>query len=411
MNEAREPVLRWHAENAWINKIEGPTLQGRRQRGGDGVGRARARGPDASRSERDTADRDGHAAYVDPGRLLRAGRRRRAARRAAAHRHRRLRRHRAARPAATARCRSSRGGSSSRYFGDFTGTGYLAYARARILRERRPRAAGSCASPRRRRRPPTRRCGEPAPLAAPPKPAHDAWRVEASSPGVWGNDLDDRGAGDAQARRRWPTRRRRRPTTPSCARSPASTRARTCAWSTDPASPAFRAVAAVDATRRRAVLDQSDAAQRAATTSAPLAGFDPNRPLVIESVEYTLLVRELGRLIAVYQRSLARARRIRGTDPTCSRRSLSTRGPERRRAARSVRAPAPERAMTQPSSAAAGRRRERATSTLAPLVAVDADAVRARCALAAADGLAALAVRDFIGEPCERVRRRRGASA
>ncbi len=27
MNEAREPVLRWHAENAWVNKIEGPSLK------------------------------------------------------------------------------------------------------------------------------------------------------------------------------------------------------------------------------------------------------------------------------------------------------------------------------------------------------------------------------------------------
>lgn len=27
MNERREPVLRWHAENAWINKIEGPSLK------------------------------------------------------------------------------------------------------------------------------------------------------------------------------------------------------------------------------------------------------------------------------------------------------------------------------------------------------------------------------------------------
>ena len=27
MNEARQPVLRWHAENAWINKIEGPSFK------------------------------------------------------------------------------------------------------------------------------------------------------------------------------------------------------------------------------------------------------------------------------------------------------------------------------------------------------------------------------------------------
>jgi phage tail-like protein len=27
MNEVREPVLRWNAENAWINKIEGPSFK------------------------------------------------------------------------------------------------------------------------------------------------------------------------------------------------------------------------------------------------------------------------------------------------------------------------------------------------------------------------------------------------
>jgi phage tail-like protein len=27
LNEQRQPVLRWHAENAWINKIEGPALK------------------------------------------------------------------------------------------------------------------------------------------------------------------------------------------------------------------------------------------------------------------------------------------------------------------------------------------------------------------------------------------------
>jgi phage tail-like protein len=27
MNEAHQPVLRWHAEQAWVNKIEGPTLK------------------------------------------------------------------------------------------------------------------------------------------------------------------------------------------------------------------------------------------------------------------------------------------------------------------------------------------------------------------------------------------------
>jgi phage tail-like protein len=27
MNEAHQPVMRWHAENAWVNKIEGPAFK------------------------------------------------------------------------------------------------------------------------------------------------------------------------------------------------------------------------------------------------------------------------------------------------------------------------------------------------------------------------------------------------
>lgn len=27
MNEAHQPVLRWHVENAWVNKIEGPSFK------------------------------------------------------------------------------------------------------------------------------------------------------------------------------------------------------------------------------------------------------------------------------------------------------------------------------------------------------------------------------------------------
>jgi phage tail-like protein len=27
LDEARQPVLRWHAENAWVNKVEGPSFK------------------------------------------------------------------------------------------------------------------------------------------------------------------------------------------------------------------------------------------------------------------------------------------------------------------------------------------------------------------------------------------------
>ena len=109
MNEAREPVLRWHAENAWINKIEGPELQSQRQRSGHRIGRAGARRADASRSEFRGIHR---AITANPGRLLRAGRRERAGDCRAAHGHRRLRRHRRRAARCISRCRCSRGGSS-----------------------------------------------------------------------------------------------------------------------------------------------------------------------------------------------------------------------------------------------------------------------------------------------------------
>ena len=46
MNEERQPVMRWHAENAWINKIEGPSFKASGNEVADRIGRVGARRPD-----------------------------------------------------------------------------------------------------------------------------------------------------------------------------------------------------------------------------------------------------------------------------------------------------------------------------------------------------------------------------
>ena len=149
MNEARQPVLRWHAENAWINKIEGPTLQGERQRGRDRVGRARARRPDA---------RDVARTRRAPCRPTRPRASTTSAPTPAPRRSSPLRTDIAGfvgiaerGPLARARCRSKSWRQFEAWFGDFTGAGLPRLRGARLLRERRPPLLGRA---RRLARPP-----------------------------------------------------------------------------------------------------------------------------------------------------------------------------------------------------------------------------------------------------------------
>lgn len=268
------------------------------------------------------------------------------------------------------------------HYGDFAGTGYLAYAvraffenggaRCWIVRVASPAAATAYATLR----------ASLLPLAAPPKPAHDAWSVEASSAGVWGNDLTI----EMRATHKAQTMADPGSSTPDYAvvRSVtgfvAGTHVRVA---TDPLSPAFRAVAAVDATRRRLYwIDPKPAARR--DYEAPLTGYDPNRPLVIESVEYTLLVRALGRLIAVYQGlSLVPGHPRYGPDVLAP----IARAPEDAVGWNVSAGPEPVTIVE--------RRAASEVNQLAPLVVDD----QARALVLGADGLAALAVHDFVGSP------------
>ncbi len=50
-----------------------------------------------------------------------------------------------------------------------------------------------------------------------------------------------------------------------------------------------------------AAVDQSESGEAQLPYDSALSGFDAGRPILIESIEYTLWVRELGRLIRVYE--------------------------------------------------------------------------------------------------------------
>jgi phage tail sheath protein FI len=186
------------------------------------------------------------------------------------------------------------------YFGDFTGAGFLAYAvraffenggrKCRIVRVA-SEAVGTAA------RFVQGLTVSPGPGQPPPR--LDFWRIAAFSPGVWGNNLE------ITLRE---THRSQTSTDPKQHAPEASgvesitgfTRGTHVRLSQDSATTAWKVVSDVDAVQRRLIWVH-EKSEAHLPYDAPLAGFDPNRPITIESVEYTLIVRELGRLIHVYE--------------------------------------------------------------------------------------------------------------
>jgi phage tail sheath protein FI len=177
------------------------------------------------------------------------------------------------------------------HFGDFTGAGYLAYA----VRGFFENGGRRCWIVRVASRAATAATSQAAggPLAP--------WRVDASSAGVWGNDLELewREAHRAQTRAHPALSAPDFVTVDSVAGLERGTHVRALVA---PGAPEYRVVAAVDAGRRRVYWVNQTPALRRPDLERPLAGYDPTRPLLIESIEYSLLVHELGRLIGVFTR-------------------------------------------------------------------------------------------------------------
>lgn len=180
------------------------------------------------------------------------------------------------------------------YFGDFTGVGYLAYAVRAFFENGGKkcwvvRVASDLAS--------TANVDIPC-LSVGSRV--DLWRIAAFSPGVFGNNLDitlrETHAAQTQIDPHNPSQE-----VSTVASVAGFSRATHVRLSQDGSNSVWKVVSDVDAVNRRLIWLHEKSEARL-PYDAPLEGFDPNRPILVESVEYTLLVHELGRLIRGYTR-------------------------------------------------------------------------------------------------------------
>jgi hypothetical protein len=178
------------------------------------------------------------------------------------------------------------------YFGDFTGAGYLAYAvrgffenggrRCWVVRVASPAAAAASV---------VLRDSSPAPA--------DVWRVLASSPGVWGNALDLTVRETHRAQTVSPGTSQTAPVYTAVASVAGFSRGTLVRVSQDGAATVWKVVSDIDA-ENGLLFWVAPRPERRLPYDAPLQGFSGNLPLIIQSVEYTLLVREASRLVRTY---------------------------------------------------------------------------------------------------------------
>jgi|SRR5580692_10836234 phage tail sheath protein FI len=182
-------------------------------------------------------------------------------------------------------------------FGTFTGVGFLAYT-VRAFFENGGRR---CVIVRVASGDPV---GGAAPAATNVQSAavvpRDAWRIRASSPGVWGDNLTI----TVQE-----THRAQTLTIPGPVQPNASVVASTNGFAraslvrlSQPGAPSILKVVSDIDGQNQALVWLNDKPARRLCYDSPLTGFDLNRPVLIDSVEYTLLVAELGIPIALYER-------------------------------------------------------------------------------------------------------------
>jgi phage tail sheath protein FI len=184
------------------------------------------------------------------------------------------------------------------HFGGCIGGGYLAYAlkaffdnggrRAFVVRVAARDGAGAAAS-------------AAIEVALPPLPglpeAPLGWRIAASSPGAWGNALD------VAVR---PGTRVASDTEPAGSTAVALRISNMAGFDRDalvrlsqPGSPVvLRIVAAVEAGARLLHLVHPNPARRR-PQDLPLTGLDPTLPILVEALSWTLIVRESGRLVGM----------------------------------------------------------------------------------------------------------------
>lgn len=262
------------------------------------------------------------------------------------------------------------------YFGGFIGAGYLAYA-ARAFFENGGRRAWIV------------RVASPAATAATLQlrtlGAVPAWRVEAFSEGGWGNAMSValRATHPAQTRL---LAKRSTPEYATVASVAGFARGSHVRVAVAPGTIAYRVVTAVDAQALRLYWVHPDPRRRL-PYEQPLPGLDPNLDAPVESIEYTALVFEGGRLRARYDGlSLV---------PAHPRYGPSVLAPLRLPESSGVAYAGPLPEAPDPI-----RIRElRSPAAIAALAPLDEAAAGTTALQGGVDGLSALDVRDFIGEP------------
>jgi phage tail sheath protein FI len=179
------------------------------------------------------------------------------------------------------------------YFGGCSGSGYLAYAvrgffenggrRCWVVRVASREPLGGSLS---------------ATFSLPDSAGQPAWQVQAYSAGQWGNHLTVWLTETHQAQ----TVSIPRYSAPeySAVASITGFRRGSHVRVTQGTASVYKVVSGVDADEQQLIWVNPDTNARLPYDS-PLAGFDPDQPVLIESVEYTLQVREDGRLGRVYE--------------------------------------------------------------------------------------------------------------
>lgn len=227
-------------------------------------------------------------------------------------------------------------------------------------------------------------------------PFNDTWRVEAATPGVWGNDLD------VEFRETHTAQTTAQPllstpdfvTVASVAGFERGTHVRAIV---SPAAPAYRVVTTVDPNLKRLYWIHPQASQRLPYDQT-LSGYDQTRPLRIESVEYTLLVREIGRLTTVVA-GLSLIPEHRRYGP---RRLGAADYRDCERAQQAPRMPADAGSLDPSADDTAGPvvvLEQRTTAQIATLQPMSPASLGPRTLVGGLDGLGALAAEDYLGQP------------
>lgn len=127
----------------------------------------------------------------------------------------------------------------------------------------------------------------------------EIWRIAASSPGSWGNNLDLT-IKETHRAQTMTDPEKHEPHASKVASINGFTRGTLVQLSQNGATPDWKVVSDIDPVEKYLIWVNKNPQLRL-PYDHPLEDFDLNRPILVESVEFTLVVRELGNPVAIYE--------------------------------------------------------------------------------------------------------------